>query len=82
MGVLNEDPSKGPVRFRALFPPSRGSTPQGRCERLRRVKQIVLGRVPFVQLGGDPLTEFHLAKKNYQPKGLAPRSQLLRGGVV
>lgn len=69
LGVINDDPVKGPIRFKALFPLV-ATIPQGIRERRRRIKQIIFGQIPFAQLGrqrGDALAEYRLAQKNYAP---------------
>lgn len=57
-------PRRGPVRRRTVWGPSDVNIPEGRRARMRRVRQIVLGVLPFNQLGPDPLREFQLAKRN------------------
>lgn len=73
LGIVNDDPTKGPVRFRAVYPTLQATPAQGLRERRRRVKQIVLGTIPAAQLGGDRLAEYHLAKRNYVPVRLLVR---------
>jgi hypothetical protein len=64
LGIINDDPRKGPVRYRRVTVQRGETIPQGLRERRRRVKQIIFGQIPFAQLGGDPLTEFGIAKRN------------------
>lgn len=45
---------------------------QGFRERKRRLKQIVNNKQPFDTFGGDPLAEFHLAKRNLAEVALRP----------
>ncbi len=70
LGIINDDPRKGPVRFKAVYPKSSPMKPQGLRERSRRVRQIIQGILPFTQLGRkreDALGEYRLAQKNYAP---------------
>ncbi len=72
LGSVNDDPRRGPVRLKRLYLSYPATIPQGRRERLRRVKQIVLGRIPFAQLGLKRVNaweEFQLATKNWNKMG-------------
>lgn len=61
LGIVNDDPQKGPRRLRTVHPFSAPKVHDHQRENQRRLKQIAYGRVPFSQLRGDPFVTYREA---------------------
>lgn len=56
-------------RLRAVHPNPVFGPHQSQRERSRRIRQMVEGKVPFSQMGGDPLLTLQQARQGYRVGG-------------